>query len=166
VAGYGSATGTGSFAAWLAETGYTTGTGDLPVAQLLQRGSDYVDNTYGARFSGEPAGGFDQERAWPRVNAKAGKTPIPADAIPRNVILASYHAALHEGQNPGSLAVAARAQGQIKKKKLDVIETEFFEGSGNAAADATIKLSAVEGLLAPFLISDIPAPAIGLWAVG
>lgn len=150
----------------MAENGYSTVTGDLSVAQLRQRGSDYIDATYGLRFWGEPAGGVDQERAWPRINATAWKTPLADDVIPRNVIMASYHAALHESANPGSLAVAVSASGAIKREKVDVLEVEYFAGSGDAAADATIKLSAVEGLLAPFLIPEPSGACLGLWAVG
>lgn len=163
MSGYGS---DAEFDAWMAENGYATSSGDLTVAQLRQRGSDYIDGLYGLRFRGEPAGGIDQERAWPRAGAKAGKTPIPADAIPRNVILASYHAALHEGANPGSLAVAAANSGALKRKKIDTIEKEYFEGSGSAVTDNTIRLSAVEGLLAPFLIPETAPAGVGLWAVG
>jgi hypothetical protein len=167
VAGYGSDTGAGSFTDWIAENGYTTGSDDdLTVAQLRQRGSDYIDALYGQRFRGEPAGGIDQERAWPRVNATFWKASVPADAIPRNVVIASYHAALHEAQNPGSLAAAARSSEALKRKKIDTIEREYFEGSGNAAADATIKLSAVEGLLAPFLLPEVAGSGLGVWSVG
>ena len=164
MAGYGGDT---EFETWMADNGYSTSSdGDLTVAQLRQRGSDYIDALYGQRFKGEPAGGIDQERAWPRVNASAWKTPLADDVIPRNVIIASYHAALHESSNPGSLAVAASAVSAVKREKVDVLETEYFEGSGDAAADATIKLSAVEGLLAPFLLPDSNKPGLGLWAVG
>lgn len=164
MSGYGSDE---DFNAWMADGGYTTtGASSLSVAQLRQRGADYIDGTYGARFYGEPTGGFEQERAWPRVNAKVHKAAVPSDLIPRSVIIASYFAALHEDNNPGALAVAARATGQVKRKKVDVLETEFFESSGDAAADATIKLSAVEGLLAPFLKSETTGVSFGLWAVG
>lgn len=158
MAGYGS---DARFNTWMAENGYSTSNGDLSVAQLRQRGSAYVDALYEGQFPGVRAGGLAQERAFPRTGASAYGQDIGADVIPLAVEHASYHAALHESANPGSLAVAARAQGQVKKKKIDVIETEFFEGSGDAAADATIKLSAVEGLLAPFF----RAPEVAVFVV-
>ena len=163
MAGYGSDEG---FTEWAAENGYSTSTGDLTVAQLRQRASDYLDGLYGARFRGEPAGGIDQERAWPRVIALAWKTPVAADVIPRNVIIASYHAAIQEALKPDSLSISAANSGALKRKKIDTIEKEYFEGSGNAVTDNTIRLSAVEGLLAPFLIPETSAPCLGLWAVG
>lgn len=164
MAGYGSDEG---FMEWAAENGYSTSTGDLTVAQLRQRAGDYLDGLYGARFRGEPTGGIDQERAWPRVNALAWKTPVAADVIPRSVIIASYHAALHEAANPDSLSVGVTAAGVVKRERIEgAVDIEYFEGSGAAAADATIRLSAVEGLLAPFLMSEVAAAGLGLWAVG
>lgn len=87
--------------------------------------------------------------------------------IPKAVERAAYAAAAYEGQNPGKLSVSATNGGALKRKKIDVIEKEFFEGSGDAVADATVRLSAVEGALAPFLKSDETAGvSLGLWAVG
>lgn len=164
MAGYGSDQG---FAEWAAENGYSTSTGDLTVAQLRQRASDYLDGLYGPRFRGEPAGGIDQERAWPRINALAWKTPVAADVVPRNVIIASYRAAIQESANPGSLSVGVTAAGAVKRERIEgAVDTEYFEGSGDVAADATVRLSAVEGLLAPFLMSEVAAAGLGLWSVG
>ena len=163
MAGYGSDQG---FTEWAAENGYSTSTGDLTVAQLRQRASDYLDGLYGARFRGEPAGGIDQERAWPRINAMAWKTPVAADVVPRNVIIASYHAAIQEALKPGSLSISAANSGALKRKKIDTLEKEYFEGSGNAVTDNTLRLSAVEGLLAPLLTPETTSAGLGLWAVG
>lgn len=163
MAGYGSDQG---FTEWAAENGYYTSTGDLTVAQLRQRASDYLDGLYGTRFRGEPAGGIDQERAWPRINATAWKTPVAVDVIPRNVIIASYHAAIEEALKPGSLSISAANSAALKRKKIDTLEKEYFEGSGNAVTDNTLRLSAVEGLLAPFLIPETTSVGLGLWAVG
>lgn len=163
MAGYGSDAG---FTDWLADNGYAAPTNVLTVAQLRQRGSDYVDALYGAQFPGAPVDAFDQERAWGRTGATVYGRAIPEGFIPNNIILASYHAARHEDLNPGSLTVSASASGAVKREKIDVIETEYFAGSGQAAADATVRLSAVEGLLAPFLKVETTGASLGLWAVG
>lgn len=163
MAGYGSDE---TYLSFLSSNGYAAPTAVLTVAQLRQRGSDYIDGLYGAQFPGAPVDTFDQERAWGRTGATAYGRVIPEGAIPNNIVLASYHAARHEDLNPGSLNVSATQAGAIKKKKIDVIEKEFFEGSGNAAADATVRLSAVEGLLAPFLMVEQTGLTLGLWAVG
>jgi len=41
------------------EAGYTYA-GDAPFGALRQRGSTYIDATYGERFPCEPSGGIDQ----------------------------------------------------------------------------------------------------------
>ncbi|MEC7798382.1 MAG: DnaT-like ssDNA-binding protein [Pseudomonadota bacterium] len=155
MAGYGSDDG---FNAYIAALGHTLPSGAPAPAVLRQRGSDYLDALYNApvdpkapRFSGYPTNPLVQERAYPRTGATAYGSPIASDIIPTAIINASYAAAWHEANNPGSLAVAATVAGTLKRKKIDTIEKEYFEGSGNAAADATVRISAVEGLVAPFL---------------
>jgi hypothetical protein len=116
-------------ASWLAARGHTLPAGAPAPAVLRQRASDYIDGQYGTWLSGDQT----------------------ADPLLTAIENATYAAAWHEANNPGSLSVSASAAGAVKREKIDVIETEYFEGSGDAAADATIRLSAVEGLLAPFL---------------
>ncbi len=162
MAGYGT---NEEFEAWLTAHGFILPETAPEPAILRQRGSDYVDGTYGGSLPGEPAGGIDQERAWPRIGATAFRKPIADDATPLRWVHASYHAAYHEALNPGSLLVSGTAAGAVKRRKVDVIEIEFFEGSGNTAADATVRISAVEGLVAPFLIhGSAYGPAI--WSIG
>ncbi|WP_318012501.1 DnaT-like ssDNA-binding protein [Mesorhizobium sp. BR1-1-13] len=43
-----------------------------------------------ARFSGQPTGGINQERAWPRTGATAYGSALASDLIPQRVIDASY----------------------------------------------------------------------------
>jgi len=156
MAGYGADQ---SFGDWLAANGYVMPEGSPSAAVLRQRGSSYIDGLYGARFPGTPTNGIAQERAWPRTGAVAASgEAIASDAIPNAVIEASYFAAYYEAQNPGALTVAASAAGAVKREKVGSLETEYFEASGSAAANAIPVLSAVEGLLAPILApADFPA---------
>lgn len=158
MAGYGSDTG---FQDWLAENGHALPEGALAPAILRQRGSQYIDGLYGSRFSGQPAEGFAQERAWPRSGAYVHGQSIPTDVIPVAVEQAAYAAAFQEALKPGSLSVSAMSAGALKRKKIDVLEKEYFEGSGDAVADNTLRLSAVEGLLAPYF----SAPQIAVFVV-
>ncbi|MFN3836777.1 MAG: DnaT-like ssDNA-binding protein [Brevundimonas sp.] len=148
MAGYGEDNG---FEAWLTDNGLALPDGSLAVAVLRQRGSSYIDGLYGAKFSGVPTAGLAQDRAWPRSGACAFGQAIPDSVVPVAVVHASYAAAYQEAIKPGSLAVSATSSGALKRKKIDAIEKEYFEGSGDAVADNTLRLSAVEGLLAPFL---------------
>lgn len=154
-----------AFTAWLVLNGLTLPDGAPDAAILRQRGSQYVDGVYGSRFWGVPTLGIAQERAWPRTGAKAYGQAIPDDVIPVAVEQASYAAAHHEALFPGSLSAAASHAGAVKREKVDVLEVEYVAGSGDVVADATVRLTAVEGLLAPFLRSEAPA-GLGLWAVG
>lgn len=154
MAGYGD---DAKFTAWMASNGYSLPDGGVAVAILRQRGSAYIDGLYGSRFSGQPTAGFEQERAWPRVGACAHGQPIPSDVVPVAIEQASYHAAYQEGLSPGSLAIAVTAAGAVKREKVDVLEVEYAAGSGDAVTDALVRISAVEGLLAPFFGIAMPA---------
>lgn len=154
MAGYGD---DAKFNAWMASNGYSLPDGGVAVAVLRQRGSAYVDGLYGSRFSGKPTGWFEQERSWPRVGACAHGQPIPSDVVPAAIEHASYHAAFQEALSPGSLSVAASTFGAVKREKVDVLEVEYVAGSGDAVADATVRMSAVEGLLTPFFGVAMPA---------
>lgn len=148
MAGYG---GDSAFEAWAEANGYDLSVGDLSPAILRQRGSAYIDGVYGARFRGVPTGGLAQERAWPRTGATFSGQPIAPDTIPVAVEHASYAAAYHEARNPGSLSISASSTSSVKREKIATLEVEYFQDSGDAVADATVRLSDVEGLLAPFL---------------
>lgn len=158
MAGYGTDQG---FTDWLTMNGHVLPENAPAPAILRQRGSQYIDGLYGSRFSGVPTGGFVQVDAWPRTGAQAYGQPIPNDMTPVAVEHAAYAAAHHEANFPGSLTVAVSQAGAVKRKKIGTIEKEFFEGSGDAVADGTLKLSAVEGLLAPFF----SAPEIAVFVV-
>ncbi|WMT85572.1 hypothetical protein NO932_11600 [Pelagibacterium sp. 26DY04] len=148
MAGYGTDQG---FTDWLSENGFTLPEGAPSIAVLRERGSSYIDGTYGSRFSGVPTGGFAQERAWPRTGAKAYGQAIGSDVIPDAVIKASYVAAFAEAKAPGSLSVTYTPGTTKVLTKVDKIEWDVI-GDASAAGAMIPVLSAVEGLLAPFLV--------------
>lgn len=164
MAGYGSDQG---FTDWREANGLTLPAGAPEVAVLRQRGSTYIDGTYGARFSGVPSGGVAQDRAWPRTGAQAHGQALADDVIPTAVEQASYVASFQEATAPGSLSTITSGAGQIKREKVASLETEYFEGAGaSAGANATPILTQVEGLLAPFLIPEQPAVPLRIWSIG
>lgn len=131
------------FDEWLAARGYVLPDGAPSAAILLQRATDYIEGLYGTRLIGD-------QTVDPLLTALANAT---------------YAASLYEAQNPGGLSVAASQSGAIKREKVDVLEVEYVAGSGDAVADATVRLSVVEGYLAPYLRPEGVA-GLGLWAVG
>lgn len=132
------------FNAWLAARGHTLPVGAPSPAILRQRATDYIDGQYLARIIGDPT----------------------TDPILTALETATYVAAWHEANKPGSLSASATAAGALKRKKIEGIEKEYFEGSGDAVADATVRLSLVEGILGPYLRPAPTGTSLGLWAVG
>lgn len=156
MAGYGTDDG---FNSWLSENGFTLPDNPPAVAVLRERGSNYIDGTYGARFSGVPTGGFAQERAWPRTGACAYGQSIGDNVIPDAVVKASYVAALADAKAPGSLSVTYTTGTTKVLTKVDKIEWDVVGDASEPGAMIPV-LSAVEGLLAPFLMPVGGFPAI------
>ncbi len=150
MSGYGDDAG---FNAWLAENGYTLPVSAPSAVVLRNRGAGYIDGVYGPRFTGVPTGGFAQERAWPRTDAYAFGQPIGSSVIPDAVVKASYAAAWQEATAPGSLSGSGSEATRVKREKVEgAVEVEYQASSGEfSAASLTTILTAVEGLLAPFL---------------
>ncbi|MNT44860.1 hypothetical protein D3C72_1814070 [compost metagenome] len=132
MAGHGTTEG---FEAWLSARGHTLPAAAPSPAILLQRADDYLDAVYGARLA----------------NAE------PSAALTLALERATYAAAWQEAQSPGSLSASATTAGAVKREKVGSLEVEYIEGSGDVLADATVRLSAVEGLLAPFFTVAMPA---------
>jgi hypothetical protein len=123
--------------------GHALPTGAPSAAILRRRATDYIDATYGARLIGDQT----------------------TDPLLTALETATYAAAWHEAHNPSSLSVAVAQAGAVKRKKIEGLEKEFFEGTGDAVADATVRLTLVEGLLAPYL-RPMTSSGPYLWAVG
>lgn len=159
MAGYGTNDG---FTAYADAAGYSVPSGDIGAAR--QRGSAYLDGAYGARFTGVPTGGVDQERAWPRTGASAFGSALATDIVPLRVVNASYEAALIELRAPGSLSVVTDPSRRVKRQKVDTIEREFFDQPDQAPGTiAGPVASIIDGLLAPLLVLE--AAGLGIWVV-
>lgn len=156
MAGYGTDQ---AFTDWLTANGYELPDGAPTPAVLRNRGSGYVDGTYGLRFPGVPTGGAAQERAWPRTGAtdRWGNALDP-NTVPTRVIEASFEAAWAEASSPGSLVASGSAAARVKRERVEgAVEVEYQASSSTSVADLTPMLTAVEGLLAPLLVAaNIP----------
>lgn len=159
MAGYGDDT---AFNTWLSDNGYVLPADAPTVAVLRQRGSTYIDATYGARFFGFPTGGVSQERQWPRTDASTMWADIDPAVIPSAVVEASFQAAWYEANNPGGLVAGGSAASGIKREKVGSIEVEYqaSSSSDSYAASLTPLISTVDGLLAPYLRGAYACPAI------
>lgn len=159
MAGYGTDVG---FEAWLTANGYTVPVSAPTSAVLRQRGSTYIDATFGERFPGYPTGGIEQDRLWPRTGATdAYGTAIGASTVPTVVIQASYMAGYLEATKPGSLSITINPNARVKRQKVEGIEREFFEpGKSDFFAPNAPVNSLIEGMLAPLIGTSMPLPAI------
>jgi len=158
MAGYGS---DNALKAYWDAAGYTYAA-DAPFAALRQRGSAYIDGTYGLRFPGQPTGGIAQEREWPRTGATAYGAALASGLIPERVEQASYEAAYIELKKPGSLTISFDPAKKVKRQKVEGIEREFFEprDTGNIFAPNAPVSTIIEGLLAPLVGPVYGLPAI------
>jgi hypothetical protein len=125
------------------------GNGDWALASVadreaaLVRGTMFVD---GFRFVGVRAG-RGQGLGWPREGAVDGDgLVIGDDEIPAEVREAVCEAALRELADPGVLSGDESAQGAVKRERVDVIETEYFEG-GSAGGRLPVAAKLLAGLV-------------------
>ncbi len=155
MAGYGS---DDAFEAWAEAAGHTVPPGSVPAAR--QRGSEYIDATYGERFTGMPTGGIDQDRAWPRTGATAFGQALASNFTPKRVEHAAYEAALIELRDPGSLSAIVSGTSLVKREKVEgAVEVEYaVSDKTDVAAAAQPVVTIIEGLLAPLL--KVPVPGI------
>lgn len=158
MAGYGDNAG---FTAYAAAAGYVfaDGTTDDQKTASRQRGSLVIDR-YEPRFSGTRAGGFAQERAWPRTGATTYCGEAIGADIPAAIVNASYEAAFLELVSPGSLSPVVTGATTVKREKVGQIEVEYSTSSstniGELVALATPVVTMIEGLLRPFLAAVMP----------
>lgn len=154
MAAYGTAEG---LAAYAASLGTSVPAGS--VAGALLRASAYIDGRYGRRFSGARAGGFAQERAWPRAGATTAEGfAVPADAVPLAVVNATYEAALRELAEPGSLSPDYVAGDAVTKMKAGSVELSFATPDASmGAAAAQPVFTVIDEMLADLLVLKLPA---------
>lgn len=151
-----------AFAEWLDGQGISLPVSAPDLAVLRTRGSDYIDATFGARFKGVPAS-VDQPDQWPRTGAMVHGRAVPDTLVPQAVVQAAYRAALAEGQGFSLSRTIDPSAQVVKREKVDVIETEYFQPPANADAGAPV-VAGLDGLLAPFL-KPVNARIIGAWVV-
>jgi len=154
--GYGTDQG---FEDYAAANGYTVPAGTVAAARL--RGSVYLDGHYYRRWPGQPTGGIDQERSWPRKDAvdRYGNA-IPDSTIPQRVIDASYEAALLELKTPGFFS---KTFTESERKVLTQVQNIRWTVTGESKGDrANSPVSTtIDNILAPILVpNDLPAALI------
>lgn len=157
------------FQDWLDANGYTLPITAPTPAVLRLRGSTYLDATYEPLWTGTRVD-YDQDDGWPRHGAVIDcSKPIPDDVTPKSVVNAAYRAAFLEGTTAGILGGTAIKVGErVKRKKVDVIEKEFFDdglttaGSGGGAfVDPSI-----DGAMRSFICATSDGLGAFIYSVG
>ena len=154
--GYGTDIG---FADYIEANGLEIPAGTVAAARL--RGSVYLDGHYYQRWPGEPTGGVDQERSWPRKSAadRFGNA-IDDAAVPARVVSASYEAALLELGTPGFFS---KTFTEADKKVLVKVQSISWVHTGNSKGDRSSSpvSTVIENILAPILTpDDLPAALV------
>lgn len=100
-----------------------TGTADEKTAAIL-RAMRYLENL---DWTGSKTA-QSNPLSWPRSETydRDGRL-YASNIVPQSVVNALCEAALVELSNPGALRPSSTTGGQIKRQKVDVIETEYFE---------------------------------------
>lgn len=122
-------------------------------APLLLEAMQYIES-HGARFKGTPTNGRAQALQWPRDGVEIDGHPIGDDEIPRELAAAQLQMvlAVHAGVNP----LATNSGKVVKRKKVDVLETEYFSPGELADAGQGAGVPAVDAALAPLLMTAAP----------
>jgi hypothetical protein len=137
---------------------------DAEITAARQRRSLVVDR-YEPRFPGSRAGGYAQERAWPRTGAQTySGEAIPDNIVPEAIINACYEAAFLELEDPGSLSPVVTASTLVRREQVGALSVEYATPIGSSpeemAAGAIPVVTTIEGLLWPFLCRPLPAIAV------
>ena len=128
-----------------------TWTDEIIDAALLLA-SEWIDGVYGRLFSGQKAGGFLQDREWPRTGAYSNTIPVytfPSDVIPDQIASAVYEAAFKQASNPGSLIVDY-TPGKYKSVSIEgALSVEYAQFS--SASEVQTQFSLIDMILDPLL---------------
>lgn len=120
---------------------------------ILRRGTTYIDGKYRARFPGKKTDGRAQILEWPRTDARdVAGDELPDDEVPREVVAATYEAALREYNEPGSLAPDYVATERVRSESVGPLSVTYATNTTISAADAMPVISLIDMILAPLLI--------------
>lgn len=130
-----------AFETYCDDRGVTPADGDAEAA--LIRATQWIDNTYRARFPGSRVNGRDQALEWPRSEATdAAGNDLDDDAVPVEIVRATCEAALRELTEAGSLAPDLDRGGQIKELQAGSVRVVY-----GANAASTTSFQAIDGIL-------------------
>lgn len=129
-------------AAYAALRGVTIPVGVTEQEQLLVKAMDYLGSRE-AELEGERTHPATQALPWPRIGATAYGQELPNDEVPIQAKNAQLAAALESNGND----LLENTGQNVKREKVDVIETEYFNGGAQSKGSYPAIDSALEPLL-------------------
>ena len=127
--------------------GVTLPADDTECEVALVKGNVYLN---GLCFYGEPVVPY-QGTSWPRKNVVINNNEYPDDQIPQQAIDAQVVSAAYAAT--GDIYTVVDNDKRVKRKKIDVIETEYF-GTESGSHTGKKTITRAEELLSMFLCSD------------
>lgn len=131
--------------------------GTDPVEAMLMQAMDFVESME-SRMKGKRANAnkptFLQALSWPRTGVRIGceYDEYPSDQIPANLTAAVCHLVLAVHQGYSLLPTIDPNQRLVKRKKVDVLETEYFSPKESGASYGSSPIfPVVDALLRPLL---------------
>jgi len=132
------------YQSYLTNYGYAADTGtDAEIEAAMRRGMIKIESF---AYKGEHTNS-DQALSYPRVNVSYRGKYIDSDEIPTGLKNATAEATRLERATSGILSQSVTKN--IKKKKIDVLETEYFSPSGS-----TTKYTQIENFLKGLIYSS------------
>lgn len=123
--------------------GVTLPTDDTQLEVALIQGNVYLNSLC---FYGEPVVPF-QQCPFPRTGVAIGSNEYPSDQIPQQAIDAQIVAAAYAASD--EIYTVVDNDKRVKRKKIDIIETEYF-GSDTGAQTGKKVITRANELLAMF----------------
>jgi hypothetical protein len=130
---------------------------DLKMDGAIREATAYIDATWGPYMRGVRKG-FVQGLEWPRTGA-LDDAGYPLPDLPS--CLQAAVAELAARAATAQLAADTDAGARIKRERVDVLETEYFDAGTSAPA---MSYGIVAGLLAPILNGSQPSAPNAGWA--
>ena len=136
------------FAAYHTDRANTYTATDPQIQAAIIKATAYIDSKYRSRWKGQRVSVL-QTLQWPRYYVMVDDTDgayVDSDSIPRAVKDAVCEAALRSLTS--TLAPDLERGGRVKREKVDVIETEYMDGSPSTTTYQIID-QLLNGLLKP-----------------
>lgn len=138
--------------AYFAERGTVIADASVVNEAALLIASEYLDNRYRWQFAGYKTAGREQDREWPRAGAyDIYGYAIASDAIPTEVVAATYEIASRQIASPGSLNTDVTMGEAIKSVSVPGAVSITYAGA-TSPYDLQIFMPTVDAALAPILV--------------